>query len=491
MECFIPLNHGVSAEDIANIKQSHDLRKFVIFDEQLKVVLKTKLKPGNLTKFTIWINDALMLDSSNVFDDIFEEVTEEIWELKHTVCSDQLFKSTVVMNNGYDNVIKFQIEYNTDECMEVVEPQEENSDSDDEILPSFEPLYSWSTRTGAAVDDPQPLETAEINLPEEKKSKHLTLEYPIYSLLNMRLRNSVFKSKSYILSSLDFQTSKSLIQLIDKHFTNDPKVNLHFRQINYELVDNKNTKLRIEPLLPLQLPLVVNKYDSYCTIYKLSFPQSSTIPHRVKITLDYNVSCNEMKIPILTSWETDVTIKKSISKQSQQQQQSLGALSRMSSTLSTPKLLQSRNSFLESGASMASLLNNKSNNVKFKFLQKTITTKKGEPFILSLQIANFSNSALDLVVYHNNKIPNFNNANATLAKQVQLLQKYRKQTEGIILLTNDYKIPVVKPNDTILVDLKLIGIMSGYFSDLVGLKILDLKANEVIEIGRSVSVYVE
>jgi hypothetical protein len=89
---------------------------------------------------------------------------------------------------------------------------------------------------------------------------------------------------------------------------------------------------------------------------------------------------------------------------------------------------------------------------------------------------------------NNGTIPN---SPLTLENQYQLHNKYRKIAEGIILLSNDYKIPVVPPRETYFADLRFIGIMSGYYGTLSGLKVLDLNTNELIEVGNGASVLIQ
>ena len=164
-------------------------------------------------------------------------------------------------------------------------------------------------------------------------------------------------------------------------------------------------------------------------------------------------------------------------------------------------------------ASTTSLVNSKLSNVKFKFINNNIKVVKGEKFTMRLQIINSSSSPLDLVVYYNNTINptssvtnprnnsginnyGMNNGGVTipplsLETQYQLHKKHSKIAEGIILLSNDYKIPVVPPRETYFVDLRFIGIMSGYYGTLSGLKVLDLNTNELIEVGNGASVLIQ
>lgn len=491
MECYIPLDKSVPNNDVQSLKESHGLRRFVIFDEDLKIVLRS----SNLIEtFTVWINDAKVHEGS--ISDSFEDVYKDrsTWELKTDLCARNLFRSSVVMNNGYNNQIKFVFEYLEHTASSENSPlngkfkvEHEAETDDEEFLPSFEPVSGINSITK---------QTEQLHLRSNSSAisnapkKTVELVYPIYSLLNMRLRNSLLKSRHFIISSLDFQTSKASVQLSEKFLSGDKDVHsfrLEFDQIVYELVDKKSS-IPLDPIYPFELPLNCVAYDGVSFSYKLPLIPGATTSaalHRVKITLGYTLVIDKLqqKLPIITTWETDVTLKKPLSN---------ATISQTSSVISTPRLygISPRINMLNS---TSSFVNNKSNNVKFKFVKNRITVTKGEKFTLKLQIFNSSSSSLEMVVYYNNKIPSPSQSSSTvpLDKQYQVYRRYRKITEGIILLSNDYKIPTVEPNETYLVDLNFIGIMSGYYATLSGLKMIDLKTNEVIEIGQSASVFVK
>lgn len=470
MECYIPLDRLIANDDIAQLAESHESRKFVLFDEDLKIVLRSK---AMLRRFEAWINDAKVYSSS--IDSTFDCVGD-VWQLKSGICARHFFRSSVAMNNGYNNHIKFTIDYDeSSENDQTTTPLNEDvSESDDDILPSFEPV-SWES---SIIKHTKHLD---LESASQAKTKRTELVYPIYSLLNMRLRNSSLRPRHSVISSLDFQTSKASIQLSQKYLPKQ-SFELVFQEVLYELVD-KDTHIPLNPICPLKTPFKCVAYDSWSLTYQLPIV-SGTTPHRVSITLNYILSIPEiqLQIPVMTKWETDVTLKRPMSSNS---------ISQVSSAISTPRLygISPRNNVLNS---TISLVNNKSNNVRFKFVTNKVVVTKGEKFTLQLQIFNSSASALNMVVYYNNKVPlpDQQSSPVPLDKQFQLYKRQCKVSEGIILLSNDYKIPTIEPHETYLVDLDFIGIMSGLYSTLSGLKMIDLKTSEVIEIGQGCSIFV-
>lgn len=482
MDCYVPLDNSIDNGDFPALGESHQLRNFIIFDEDLKIVLRSKNK---LETFTVWINDAKIYESP--VGDLFDR-RGSVWLLKESISSHTFFRSSVVMNNGYSNEIRFLIDYQETEDHDV-DATVTNSGSeqvDEGYLPSFEPV-SWE---GQLVKHTEKLDLKDKESEPQGETKSFELVYPIYSLLNMRLRNSLLKPAHAIISSLDFQTSKASIQFTKKFLpSSDDQESFHmeFEDVKYELVE-RESHIAVDPVCNVELPFRCASYDGWSLSYKL--PQLSgsfsTIPtHRVRITIRYALLLTELKhrLPITTTWETEVTLKKPMSN---------SGISQASSAISTPRLygVSPRTQMLSSNIS---LVNNKLNNVKFKFLSNKIITSKGQNFTLKLQILNSSSSPLDMVVYYNSKLPMPGQSNSSLPlhKQYQIYKRYRKISEGIILLSNDYKIPTVEPNETYLADLSFIGVMSGYYPTLAGLKMVDLRTNEVIDIGQGASILVK
>ncbi|CCH59481.1 hypothetical protein TBLA_0B06580 [Henningerozyma blattae CBS 6284] len=607
MECFVPLNDDIDAKDLQGIKDSHQLRQFILFDENLKLFIHwpiTKERILVLQSFKIWINDTKILESNDLsyFDKMENPGKEKgnenyfLYQLKQNICKDLIFRSSVVMNNGYNNLIKIQFNYNyrnstdskksklnnnkneieeeeeeDDNDEDEDEDEDENKDEDDEqdYLPSFEPVNLWNDNrhkhnprtdngsrqylfSSTSLSHIPPQTPSDISNPDLNEdfvnftSSYLNIEFPIYSLLSMRLRNNSIKSLLCIYSSLDFQISKSALQL-NEEFLNSEEFKLIFNKLDYQLLDNSNTStpshITINPICPLSLPFEVSENDSFSLGYKLPlFTSSSTIPlsqpplsysnlnisnlpsnnvtstsnqlnsqHRIRVTLNYSfvsASLPNTLIPISTCWETDVTLKRNTTSSNR-----FRTLSQTSSLIySVPKfgnlpITNSSTSLLQN-SSMNNASNNNLNrflNVKFKFLNNNIKVTKGKRFILRLQIINLSNSALDLVIYYNNNTNNQLtngisspiNANGSinkplsLDKQYQFHKKFSNLIEGIILKSNDFKLPLINSNESYFVDLNFIGIISGYYSSLNGLKVLDLQSNEMFEIGNNVSVLVQ
>lgn len=480
MDCYIPLDNSIDNEDLTSLERSHKLRNFIIFDEDLKIVLRSKNK---LKTITVWINDAKVYESAVA--DVFT-CRGSIWQLKDR-SSRSFFRSSVVMNNGYSNEIKLLFEYEEtgDLAQDATTANGGSKHEYEDFLPSFEPV-SWEEQL---VGETQQLALKDEESQSKESLKSFELLYPIYSLLNMRLRNSLLKPAHSILSSLDFQTSKASIQLSEKLLPNvgdkAPFV-LEFETVKFELVEKSN-HIAINPVCPFQLPFECAPYDGWSLSYELPLVSGnpSSRPHRVRITIRYALVLAELsqRLPVTTTWETEVTLKKPMIS---------SAISQASSAISTPKLygLLPRTPML---GSTTSLVNNKLNNVKFKFLSNKIIATKGQNFTLKLQISNTSTSSLDMVVYYNSKppVPGHSSSPLPLQKQFQIYKRYRKISEGIILLSNDCKIPTVEPNETYLADLSFVGVMSGYYPTLAGLKMVDLKTNEVIDIGQGASVLVK
>ncbi|EJS43549.1 kre11p [Saccharomyces arboricola H-6] len=559
MECFVPLHGDLNGNNIEQLRQSHLSRKYIIFDEQLNLWLRFQHdsqsnKRFELQNMTISINEAQVTTTNNI-NDFFTQVddTGTLWKLKEDCCSKVLFKSNVVMNNGYNNQIKFQFAYkamdaelinqNSSQVSHTINTLDKNCS--EEILPSFEPVYSWSSMTTKPVngigirvenntkkvhpDTSKDGETHGADISKTPDTLILKLQYPIYSLLNMRLRNISLKSEHCILSSLDFQTSKASEQLTKKFIypqKNASLLKLNFREISYKLIEG-TSQIELDPICPIKLPFSAFSYDSISATFKLVLLPKSAQPHHVRITLAYELELmHDLKLPVRTSWETEVTLKRSMPISSTSSQYSNtnninhstsfnGASNVnagcMISNLRLGGVSSSR--FSLGAASTTSLVNSKLSNVKFKFINNNIKVVKGEKFTMRLQIINSSTSPLDLVVYYNNTINpvpsttivrnsnsvnnyGVNNGNIlnpplTLENQYQLYKKYSKIAGGIILLSNDYKIPVVAPKETYFVDLRFIGIMSGYYATLSGLKVLDLNTNELIEVGIGASVLVQ
>ncbi|CAL9729112.1 trafficking protein particle complex II-specific subunit 65 [Monosporozyma unispora] len=552
-------------------------RQFILFDEQFIIHLwrsddnedETRLDNDDLTlgKFTVWINEAIMIQGD--VQDYFTALGPDHWRMKDDVCQEQLFRSSVVMNNGYDNIIKFQVNYSVSGVEETLVSQDGNTtpnsvdqDYEHDFLPSFEPVYTWQATSAKpnSRDITPPNEatpsTLKIN-PTLTAEQVIEFQYPVYSLLNMRLRNSNLRSQYCILTSLDFQTSRSLIQLCEKYdiLVNDTR--LVFNMVKLELINRRlfNEKSHIEiPTMEMtelsnyEFPLVALPHDSFSMAYKLPPLTADDVvrdhesvdmkPHRVRITLNYIVELkNNFKLPIVTRWETDVTIKRKSHRDlvgvggssvagnlKTPHMSGNGVLLNSNATLSristisisstarfhnntTSNTNQNRLSGYKPGPSSLSQVQSVNNtinalpsNIKFKFMNDTVTVKGGDKFTLRLQITNLSQQPLDLVIYYNNQTPTAQSTNLvantivplqTLEKKTLWIQKQRQTAEGLILLSNDYKVPLIHPHESYFVDLSLVAIRSGYYSTLNALKLLDLKTQQSVEIGRAVSVLVQ
>lgn len=505
MECFIPTERGIVTGGVVDevtldkLRSSKQDRLFVIFDECLEIYFYLKGKNLSINSISIWINEAIVLESSeqNIFTQI--ECHEGVLlRLEESTYARKIFRSSVVMTNGYNNKVRLVVRYGEKSVIKrlngisLQEEEEERDSSDDEMLTSFEPVYSLlpsddselekvSSTTVTKADD-EGIGSEDQN----QKDEIFELEYPIYSLINMRLRNTALEQISSIISCLEFQTSKAAESLISKHYTSE-SFSMHFDRVSYNLV-NRKAQTEIEPVSKFTMPFEVYLRDSYSINYKLPLLQNNQIyPHHVRINLKYELVIGDKRFPVNTIWETDIALKRPVNPNLipnassstlavNQSAKPFGVSPRLSATaVSTP-----------------SLLYNKLKNVKFSILNNNLKVDMGKKFVLRLQIINTSPVPLDLVVYYNNQSPVIqNSSNMTLDRQIQLYKKYKKITEGIILLSNDYKIPIIDPHETYFVDLSFIAIMPGYYQSLAGLKLLDLKTNELIDIGTGASILVQ
>lgn len=66
-----------------------------------------------------------------------------------------------------------------------------------------------------------------------------------------------------------------------------------------------------------------------------------------------------------------------------------------------------------------------------------------------------------------------------------------KTTDGIVLLSNDHKLPTIPISETFCTNLEFFAVQSGYFHSIPGLKVLDLNTQEVLNIGVGLRVLVE
>ncbi|KAL3229735.1 hypothetical protein RNJ44_01871 [Nakaseomyces bracarensis] len=506
MECLIPIERGIvngTVDDtvLERLRESHKQRDIIVFDECLEMYLYFPDGSTRVDVASVWINDALVLETFG--GDNFIQVeceTGKMLKLNEKTSTRHIFRSSVVMNNGYNNILKLRISYIDDIERKLngngnIENEASNGDkySDDDdsdvYLPSFEPVYSWvpaEPLTNEKDEDKQG-ESGDKTQDEDHDYKSVELSFPIYSLINMRLRNTSLDNISAIISCLDFQTSKAAEKFVTKH-RGFNSFKMEFEKVSYNLMSRKS-QTEIDAVCDFPMPMTMSLHDSYSISYKLPLVQKNqTYPHHVKINLKYDLVLGEKRFPVNTIWETDVTLKRAINSSFLPNSSSASNLA--VNQVGRPYGVSPKVGY--SSPSTSSLLYNKLKTVKFSILNNNLKVVAGKKFILRLQIVNTSPSPLDLVVYYNNQSPSVNNSNnLSLERQFQLYKRYKKITEGIILLSNDYKIPMIDPHETYFVDLSFIAIMSGYYPSLAGLKLLDLKTNELIEIGQNASILVK
>lgn len=444
-------------------------RPFIVFDEAIE--LYVVVQPAFAVQaFTVYINDNQLV--SLAFDDCFHRHGDaNTYVLNSDIFRDYLFRSSIVMNNGHNNSILFKFAYHNTTIATPSPPSHGKNDSD-EYLEPFQQVCSWNAHADPALALSSLPTSAPVDLLQFQR------EYPIYSLLNMRLRNTNLKS-NVVLTSLDFQNSKQLAQLIDKYFPANSDYLLTFTTIELYLLDKNNYSNEhsaISPIEPLQLPLTITGTDSYSLIFKLPFV-TRTNKLKFKVILEYSLLIHQQRFSINTSWETDMTQKKPLNTSSSATSSSTNLLntSNLQLNMPTPRLYGGNISrFINN-----TIINNKLNDVILKFMENDVVVQKGKEFQMVLQIINNSHLPLDLVVYNNN-----------ILQQDPATTSTTGQQDGIILLSNDYKIPIILPLETYFVNISFVPILNGFYQNLQGLKLLDLESNELIELGNSISILV-
>ncbi|CUS24516.1 LAQU0S17e00672g1_1 [Lachancea quebecensis] len=457
MKILLPLDKHLNS-GLESIAISHEDRKFVVFNEDLRVFFK-----GDNTRIetiSVFINEACVY-SSNQIAQSTEEHEQDLWELRRSVIADHIFNSNIVMNNGHKNTWRIVVEYRSYPGSST--PRSASNSPDlPELLPSFEPLNAGRVTLASPKKVSMPkLQTAE-------------LAYPIHSLLNARLRSVAVHTNQCIFSSLDLQSSKSCHTMTTLY--NLPRIRLSVREIDYRIVHNFSS-VSVEPLYQLNLPLEMGLWDSYSVNYQL--PQTKNLDsHRVRVSLCYVLEVGTYNFVVHTCWETDVNVRK--------QSAPTALPSQPTSIMSTPMLTPS----MKFTSSVNSLVANKLNNVKFKFLTSRVICKKGFRFSLPLQIVNQSQSPLEIVVYCTNSAIQ-PQGQLPIDKEYQMHKRWMKITEGIVLLSSDHKLPTIPVSETFCANLEFVAIQSGYYHRIPGLKILDLNTQEIMNIGNGVKVLVE
>ncbi|SCU97177.1 LANO_0E15368g1_1 [Lachancea nothofagi CBS 11611] len=462
MKILIPLDKTL-AGDAQKLLESHLDRKFVVFDEDLRIFFQLE-QHDFLESIQIYINEACVYKCDKS-EDCIDKHESGLLELRKSVLRDYIFRSNIVMNNGHKNT--WQIKAVTTLRKPPEWGQENGNDvaEDEELyLPSFEPL-------GAVLSSKTSLEK-----PEQPEISTVEVKYPIHTLLNVRLRNVAVPAKRCIYSSLDLQTAQSCHNLISEYKLSNFKISID--EIDYRLIRNYSSA-PVHPVRPISAALELGLWDSYSVNYQL--PQTKNLEsHRVVVSLRYTVHAAPYAFVIKTNWETDVTLRK--------QNTMMGLPSQPTSVLSTTPMLTPSMKF---ASSMTSLVTpSKLNNVKFEFLVSQLTCQKGVKFSLPLQIVNHSQAPLDIVVYCTNSALE-PQGQFPVEKEYMLHKRWMKNTEAIILLSNDHRLPTIPVSETFCADLEFFAILSGYYQGIPGLRILDLNSQEITNIGAGVKILIE
>ncbi|KAL2708930.1 Beta-glucan synthesis-associated protein KRE11 [Kluyveromyces marxianus] len=426
-ELVLPLGPYSIEKD--SIKLSNDVnRSFIIFGEELPLFI-TSSTPlvDRLQSLRVDLKEASLVIDENTNE--FIKHNDNVWEVNPSFIKNSVFNSDYLLsNNGQQGRIKFTLKYkkNHTNSNSSIKSYEEDTDG---FLPSFKPLNDHDVTPSAYLEKQ---EQPDYNI--------IIVEYPMFSLMNMRLRNVSIRSNrnsntTQVISSLDLQ----LVRKFGDLFPGERHVVVE--DLSYKLCDG-NFEFEIKPLEEMiQFPLQVKRQDAYTINYNL---QDSS--RQVKVTIIYTIGSHYR---IHTSWKTEVCLGRSAPSKSV-----------VSSNASTPTFIQPPKVQLPRVLTQA----------HFTFLQSKIKAKKGHPFTLSLQIENTTARTLNLVVYHKPKTP---------------------LAQTVVLISNDLKLPLLFPGTTFKCDLELIAISTGYHHHMKGLKILDLDALETIDLGVSLSLLIE
>ncbi|KAM3164807.1 Trs65 [Lachancea thermotolerans] len=457
MKILLPLDKHLDSGP-ESIENSHEDRKFIVFNEDLRVFFKGD--QARIESISVFINEACVYSSSQPARSI-KEREHDLWELHRSIVVDHIFNSNIVMNNGHKNTLRIVVEYRS--CAGRSTPQNARSSPDlSDLLPSFEPLNAGRTASAS----PQKMSMPELQTAE--------LAFPIHSLLNARLRSVAVHTNQCIFSSLDLQSSKSCHTMMTLYDL--ARIRMSIKEIDYRIVRNFSS-VPVKPLCQLKLPLEMGLWDSYSVNYQL--PQTKNLDsHRVRVSLYYILEVGNYNFVVRTCWETDVNVRK--------QSAPTALPSQPTSIISTPMLTPS----MKFASSVNSLVANKLNNVKFKFLTSRITCRKGFKFSLPLQIVNQSQSPLEIVVYCTNSAIQ-PQGQLPVEKEYQMHKRWMKITEGIVLLSSDHKLPTIPVSETFCANLEFVAIQSGYYHSIPGLKVLDLNTQEIMNVGNGVKVLVE
>lgn len=420
LNVFLPVGeHRIDNQGTLNCD---DTRSFIVFGEELTFFIKSEGSlDSTFQSLSIFLNETCLTIDSN--SDVILKHNDKLWEVVMAPLHDKVFDPRSLANQ-------------TSAKSELIIECKYRSDSNDTANQLEEKEY---LEPYALIDtDPNNISFKGRRTTIETETYRIA--FPVYSLMNIRLRNVALRSKdleapSNIISSLDIQ----LARLFEDLYPEEESVVVEV--LSYELHDGQYSVQLNSMDDMVQFPLILSKMDSYTLNYALEKNQRS-----VSISITYHI---QNKIKIYTTWETEVSLKRTKPSRSV-----------LSSNNSTPKFIQTPKTLLPRVLSLA----------QFNFLNSRLTVQKGVPFTLYLQIENTTSRTLNLVIYHRPKT---------------------SSAETVILLTNDSKVPLLEPGQTIHCRLELIAIAVGYHKNMKGLKIVDLDASDVIDIGYSVSLLVE
>lgn len=421
IQVVLPLGKVTIQQD--EISKAGSNRFFVIFGEELPIYILSDISlQDQLKSLTIGIKGSIV----TIEDDFnsFIKHTDTIWQVNPVLIHSKVFNPDYLANStGQQSKIIIEWKYYSKELI-VTKP----ADNANDILPSYQLLETRRLNPDAQ------------NQQQSHKRKAESISYPVYSLMNIRLRNVATRSSrkkralNNVISSLDIQLSRKFEEL----FPGEDEVLVE--SLKYELCEGQSS-LQLEPMETMvSFPLKLKVNAGYALNYSLKENIRS-----VKITITYMINSS---FTIYTSWETEVFLRKPTPSRSV-----------VSSNLSTPTFLPPPTTHLPRVLALT----------QFSFLESSITVRKGVTFKIHLQIENTTPRILNLVVYHRPK--------TSLA-------------QTIILLTNDLKIPLLQPGETFQCQLELLATATGYHHTVRGIKMVDLDASDVVELGLSLCILV-
>ncbi|SSD61369.1 uncharacterized protein SCODWIG_03130 [Saccharomycodes ludwigii] len=301
-------------------------RKFVIFDEILPVYV-VHLKKNNciylenptlsfqINSTKLYSSNAELKEIRNINDNQKDTITiYKVLNLKD-IFQHFVYKNNMVMNNGRNNKISITLSY-IERSHNGHDDTAGNSASEtynSGFITSFEPLSPFVNMENSANNTTNSTDTLLA------KKNHTFKNFPIYSVLNFRLRNVSLMRLKKIISSLDLQPSKTLVYLREKYGGGGDTSNLYLKIIDISYFLINDSFLQLDPMINTDddVNSIINPNESIFLTTDKSFTVNYDLPfqtsNQIKISIRYLVNyCDTEYIEIETVWETQVNVNKSI-----------------------------------------------------------------------------------------------------------------------------------------------------------------------------------